>query len=47
VGELSTYAPGLGLEVLKDELTDCAHGVGKNGDQIRDYSILFVGRKPI
>lgn len=33
VGELSTYAPGLGLEVIMDQLA---------GDK---YSIVFVGRK--
>lgn len=36
VGELSTYAPALGLEVVTDRLTR-AHP--------NDYSILFVGRR--
>lgn len=36
VGELSTYAPGLGLKVIEDRLTAVVP---------EDYSILFVGRK--
>lgn len=35
-GELSTYAPKLGLEVLEDKLSECYPG---------DYNIIFVGRK--
>lgn len=36
VGELSTYADKLGLDVLEDRLTDCFPG---------DYSILFAAQK--
>lgn len=36
VGELSNYGRNLGLEILKDELTNLS---------AEDYSILFVGRK--
>lgn len=36
VGELSSYAEGLGLEVVEDRLTSSFEN---------DYSILFVGRK--
>lgn len=36
VGELSKYALGLGLKVVKDELTNLFPG---------DYTILFVGEK--
>lgn len=36
VGELSTYAENLNLEILEDRLTDSFPG---------DYSILFVARK--
>jgi SAM-dependent methyltransferase len=36
VGELSTYAPRLGLEIIEDRLTSLDEN---------DYSILFVGRK--
>lgn len=36
VGELSTYAPRLGLKVLRDGFTESPPG---------DYNILFVGQK--
>ena len=36
VGELSTYAPDLGLQVVEDRLTNCFPD---------DYSILFVGAR--
>lgn len=35
-GELSTYADGLGLEVIEDRLTDLWEG---------DYSVLYVAKK--
>lgn len=37
-GELSRYAPKLGLEVIEDRLTEVTP---------EDYSVLFVGRKKI
>lgn len=36
VGELSTYADRLGLDVLEDRFTDCHPG---------DYTIMFIARK--
>jgi SAM-dependent methyltransferase len=36
VGELSTYAANLGLEVIEDRLTNCFVG---------DYTIMFVAKK--
>lgn len=38
VGELSTYMPPLGLEVVEDRFT--------HPDDPREYSILFVARRP-
>lgn len=44
-GELSEYAAGLGVSVIRDSLTNHCNGVGKGGAVIEDYSVLFVAQK--